>query len=423
MKNKSRLLFLSSGFLYKKNNSYNLGDVAQQKHAFDLVKQKLIGWQIIPIANSINEASLSDNIIPDSTIIRYLSASSIRLSPIRLFLRVIRNILFLINIKRVVNIGTPILLSSEGKKALNQFVSADALVVSGAGNIHDGYMRGVGLFWCLMIFGNVIAGRPTVLLGQQIGPLKNKLSRLIVRYSLRGVSFLGVRDQLSYETVLDLGIPEQIVYLTGDDGWHLEAESNEEVNNILKNSGITGEYIAVQFRLDENNPWNDKLLAIANQLDQLAEYYSLPIVFIPFYYSNKLDDREACNLLANQLSSKNIVLDLDPNPALIKGILGTASVAIGVANHFCVFAASMGIPTIALYSTPYMKHKLVGLNKFCNNVSILSSKDILSEEIFLKTFRTLSNKTKTINKGFHIDRKPDFYFNWIDLVSNEKVNQ
>jgi hypothetical protein len=47
----------------------------------------------------------------------------------------------------------------------------------------------------------------------------------------------------------------------------------------------------------------------------------------------------------------------------VKAVLGRASVGVGTANHFCVFAASMGTPVVGVYATPYMEQKLVGLAK------------------------------------------------------------
>ena len=73
-----------------------------------------------------------------------------------------------------------------------------------------------------------------------------------------------------------------------------------------------------------------------------------------------------------------------------KAILGRAALAVGTANHFCVFAASMRTPVIGLYATAYMEQKLIGLAKIWpHRIKALSKETGLLSGVLLDTARQL----------------------------------
>jgi len=258
---------------------------------------------------------------------------------------------------------------------------------------------------------------PVVMVGQQVGPLKGFFASRLVAFALRRASFVGVRDPLSYETAKQLGVLEKNLHLTGDDGWHLSstAEAEDKAKEVLAEHGISGKFISVQFRLDGNNPWEKEIAKLRLRLEELADNYGLPIVFIPFFSAAIFDDKDACRELAKEITATTALIDPGPDAALAKALLGHSALAVGVANHFCVFAASMGVPTIGLHATPYMAHKLQGLQRHCDHVVSLAATSLSDPKSLVCAAETLLQLARVV-PGKHLDRRPPDYLDWVQLV-------
>jgi hypothetical protein len=48
-------------------------------------------------------------------------------------------------------------------------------------------------------------------------------------------------------------------------------------------------------------------------------------------------------------------------------VLGSAYAALGMSYHFCTFALSQGVPTVALFAGDYYAQKAYGISQFWND--------------------------------------------------------
>ncbi|WP_257293959.1 polysaccharide pyruvyl transferase family protein [Endozoicomonas sp. YOMI1] len=210
--------------------------------------------------------------------------------------------------------------------------------------------------------------------GQQIGPVKRVISKIIIGGALKNVDLLGVRDKKSIKEAMLLGVDSANVFYSGDEGAYLTPSADEVAINFLMEAGVPKEFIAVHFRIDENCPFEryiDNYVGLIGKICQ--DLHINNIVLIPMSYSkNDTDDLAAIKLLEKKLKQVAFILDIGPKPDLTKAILKKASFAVGLANHFCIFSLSVGTPTVGVFATEYMKQKLSGIKEAYTGFECLS---------------------------------------------------
>ena len=156
--------------------------------------------------------------------------------------------------------------------------------------------------------------------------------------------------------------------LTGDDAWELTPADEGAVHMRLGSLGVPDSFIAAQIRFGGSVGWDEgDSTAVAASLDHLAKALELPLVFVPCHTGLGPDDKYAASRVREHLNVRSWTLDEELDAPTAKAILGRAELAVGTANHFCVFAASMGTPVIGLHSSPYMTQKIVGLAELWPN--------------------------------------------------------
>lgn len=359
---------IASGFTYALKRSRNLGDVAQQATTISRMREALGRPEILAIANSLNDRSDMEDVAMSYHLVGYLTSPPRQSLLANLFpkkaVAAFRAGLFLWNARRVRHGRSTVLLNEIGTKALQELRDADGLLVSGAGAFNDRYGDNVAAVWAIVMRSVAILGKPVVVSGQQLGPFSRFLPRIIARWALNSAMMVGVRDPISIDVASDIGIPRELVVLTGDDAWGLKPAEKKDVLDVLERNGINRPFIAAQIRLDPATDLsNNDAPTLGRILDSLSYSMKMPVIFIRMYYAKKDDDATSAKLVCDYMKSHPTVIEEDLEPSLTKGILQQASVAIGISYHFCVFASSAGTPTIGLYRSAYMEQKVEGLTK------------------------------------------------------------
>ncbi|MCC8996102.1 MAG: polysaccharide pyruvyl transferase family protein [Nitrosomonas sp.] len=416
-----KTLLFGGGFRYKKNNGINVGDIAQFENAILLLKENIPNIEITAIAHSLNDECVDESIPISRVLSEYLWGDQKKTIIGRIKI-VMRSLSLLLNAKRVAAGKKCIFLSAKGIQALREFYNIDFLFYSGAGTLNSMYFIGPVYIWILAM---LLARRlkvPYILLGQQIGPLDTRLSRWILKIALNGATFVGVRDQLSHQLASELGVTQKKLGLTGDEGIYLPPGDRSVAGEFLDKLNIPRDYIAVQFRLDSNCPFHEYIEDFARLYSDVAKALKKPLVFIPFSYANAGDDREAHKLISEKINAPYFLLDIGGQTQFTKAILSMASLAIGIANHFCAFAASVGVPTVGFHGTSYMCQKLEGLKQGRQHVislplSELSDTEKLSERIVLHANENA--RTERLKSSYN--QRPEGYWLWADRLAETGV--
>jgi len=412
---KHKAIVLTGGFKYRPTNGLNVGDVAQMLHVTQMLKEMYPQFEVVLLANGNNDESIFTDIEVNKDLVNFLAWPSMHYLPRRLKVVLRWSYLYMIAKSGYVASNK----NKAAQKIICFFRNANILIVSGGGVLHDGYIHSTALLWCLEIILAAALKVPIVMIGQQIGPLNYKLSQLIIGYTLRKVSFVGVRDEESKITAKSAGCPIDQIFYTGDEGAYLTPSDEVTIADCLKKHKIFGDFIAVQFRIDNNCPLEPYIDMFAKIIESVAvRFHNKQIVFIPFSYADRSDDRESCRLIANRLQMANVILDVNGDPMLTKGILSKATMAFGIANHFCVFAASVGVPTIGFSGSAYMAQKLRGIERVWKHFKMLEISEcenidhVLStiEDIMIDMTLYLKEKNKTVHN------KPKDYYKWTRLI-------
>lgn len=413
---KRKVLILSGGHKYIKTNGINVGDVAQLEHALHLIHTKLPGSTPTLLAHSINDCSPLHSLDYSQKLVSYLlKPPYIRVAG---YLRIISRATVLLIAARYLGSDTTTKVTSwRSAEVLQEFREAVALIVTGSGTLNDHYLKGPAFVWAIAILCAKAAGIPVILLGQQIGPLRGFLSRNLIGAALRRVDFLGVRDHQSIDIATSIGVAAHKIHYTGDEGQYLPPANEIVAKNALAELRIMQPFIAAHFRRDHNCPFHNQITDFASTLNLLSEKLGAIVVFIPFSYADNDDDREACRLVSAHLTVPNVIFDNGGNAAVTKGVIASAELAIGVANHFCVFAASVGVPTIGLYGTEYMKQKLLGISQVHHHVIACPFSAVLEQIQFLAMIRSAFANTKgDPDRAAVWDVKPSGYYDWLNIV-------
>jgi len=359
------VLLLISGWESAASGAVNLGDAAQYEQvSADL--GDVTGARLLGLAHSQGLTLSGDTPISDK-FATYLFGAPRRgrvRRAMRTVLAVLRALALVHNAGRVGRGLSPTALSASGREVLDEVARAQVLFLAGSGNFVDVYMSagGVPVRWALAVLIADRSGVPVVASGQQIGPLNKRRSRLVARIALRRVALLGVREPASARCAVELGVPPYKVILTGDDAWYLPPADPELVDRYLTDNALPERFVAAQIRFDRSNGLGprdgDRL---ARLLDRVSEALQLPIVFLSFHEGAVSRDRHAAALVTDAMKAQAFVAPGPLDARLAKGVLARAELAIGGANHFCVFAASSGVPCVAVHRAPYLRHKLDGL--------------------------------------------------------------
>lgn len=410
-------LFVASGFRFLPTEGVNLGDVAQFAHGIELLRAECPDRAITAIAHSLNDESVFPDIGFSNLVARYLLGTTGSKAARSVFL-VVRSI-GLITAATLVRLGVPARwFGARVSDIIEEFEGASVVFFSGAGAFNSRYLKGPVGIWVLIVHIASRLGVPVVMVGQQIGPLDSWWSRRTIGSALRRTQFVGVRDHASEQLALELGVPRERVVFTGDEGLYLDPASKAVSDAYLRTRGISPGFVAVHFRVDRNCPFEEDIEHLRFMLQGIHALTGKLLLFVPMSYASGGDDRESHRRLAAGMTAPMHLVEDAEDARLTKAILGEASLAIGVANHFCIFAASGGVPTVGVYKTPYMRQKLEGIARECEHVVAMSA-DTLADPVEVAR-AVVAHGGATDRARFVRATPPPGYLDWRALLRTER---
>lgn len=252
---------------------------------------------------------------------------------------------------------------------LRELNRARVMVVHGSGSFNS-------LWWYDWLYPKTaccLAGRvvgvPTVIASQGIGPLDDRLDRLVARVFFRSVVFVGVRDgEASTSLARSLGACRSTTWHTGDDSLLLKAESSLVADTALREAGVPDQKLLIGVNFRDSSSYSPAhheggTERLARLLDRLSDASGAHVVFVPISYDTADDDRKSAaavlNAMANPTSAT--VLTAEYPAALLRAMVGRMHLCIGTSYHFLLFALSEGVPALGLYKNTYYRHKQLGL--------------------------------------------------------------
>ena len=262
-------------------------------------------------------------------------------------------------------------LWTEDCRALIETLAGASCIISCGG----GYLN--SLWWaqelwpkCACYAAGTAMGKPVVLSGQGIGPITSRADRIMLKWGLRGATWISLREKGEGEGYIkSLGVSPNILGVAGDDAVDLPVCTRERINEILLHEGIdrNRETVMMNARLAgySQTCCDGHTVLLASLADRLIEQNGWQVVFIALSFEDLggADDRAAASAVSTCMRNRDDVRIVmgKYSPSEIKGIMGLCTVAFGMSYHFAVFALTQGIPCFTLYDTEYYRLKCSGL--------------------------------------------------------------
>ncbi|MDX1449568.1 MAG: polysaccharide pyruvyl transferase family protein, partial [Acidimicrobiia bacterium] len=244
---------------------------------------------------------------------------------------------------------------------------ADRLVIGGGGLIQD-YLptdpddrfseRHSNLgFWSTLAILARAKGVPTMTWALGVGPLSTDDGRAEASLFFSAVDLVTVRDPESAELARSLGaadpkvVADPAVLLEPADDDPIAAEAEVE---DLPTSGA--KKIVVSVRHWDDDRWMDPL---AEALDRLVDEIDADVIFVPFQHSGRglANDVLVSTRVAARMRNRarRAVLGTELSPTETLAAIGSADLLIGMRLHSVIFAATTGVPSVAMAYDPKVR--------------------------------------------------------------------
>jgi colanic acid/amylovoran biosynthesis protein len=254
-------------------------------------------------------------------------------------------------------------LSIDQKRSLDLFPQLTALVVKGGGFLHSyGKIYDVYVMY-YFLFDLMLAHRykvKTIILPNSIGPLKNNLSKYLVKKVISKSSYISVREDVSKKFLMEElsidvpTVPDLGFFLKGSDDNFLDYLTERGFDKTKKNIAITLRPYRFDGYSNADELYANYLNGIVNFIGiQVKRNYNISLVAHTLGPSAHEDDRLALKDVYNAISVevKNNVIYLEDfglNSRQIQKIYSYYDLLVGTRFHSVIFALNENVPSIAI---------------------------------------------------------------------------
>ncbi|NJR59646.1 MAG: polysaccharide pyruvyl transferase family protein [Cyanobacteria bacterium CRU_2_1] len=243
--------------------------------------------------------------------------------------------------------------TSHFESFIESFKKADLVVCSGGGYITDAFESKVNTTLGILSLA-IKLGKPTVMFGQGLGPLKKTTLYTKAKAVLPHVNLIALREKRSSVPLLNsLGVSSNCFTVTGDDAI--------ELAYAVRGSEL-GDGIGVNLRTaDYANVSAESITTVKLVLQNIARDRSIPLIPIPIEFIEPHADTKAIQQIL-----EGYEIDSDGGQSLntpleVAKQASRCRVVVTGSYHAGVFALSQGVPIVGLAKSEYYKDKFLGL--------------------------------------------------------------
>ncbi len=185
---------------------------------------------------------------------------------------------------------------------------------------------------------------PVAVYAQGLGPLNTGFARFLVKMALSGARMVSLRDSESVELLREIGVARGDVSLVADPAFALAPKDSAAARRIENREGV------VMFAL---RPWEvgrDITAEYALCARRIRVELGVEVVFAAFQPSA---DLALAKEMAELSGAMAVSFDMTPGQAL--GVVSKAQLIVGMRLHSLIFAASAGVPAVAIEYDPKVR--------------------------------------------------------------------
>lgn len=221
--------------------------------------------------------------------------------------------------------------------------------------------------------------KPVIIFAEGLGPFKSKFGRKISKIFFNKCTYISVRDEVSHEYLIDLGIKSKIDVVP-DSAFLLEKADDKNLNYKEANRllvGISVSELATKYGFKYGDE-EDSYLGFIRFMSEVSSYiidtYNADIIFVPHVIQIERDDHKTsediCNLIKNYSHTR--IADKNLDARQLKSIISYCDLMIASRMHASIAAISTGVPVIGIaYS-----HKMEGIFSMMDIKSVVNIKDL-----------------------------------------------
>jgi polysaccharide pyruvyl transferase CsaB len=227
----------------------------------------------------------------------------------------------------------------------------DVLVSGGGGLLQDATSIRSNLYYLGVLRLARHLGRRTMVLAQSIGPLQARLTRFLVRWGLRGVDAITVRDERSRRQLADLGLDVSGVRVTADPAFVVTPAPPARAQEILAAEGVPQDrpLLGVSLRPTENQA--RVLSATSASLTELIDEWAVRVLLFPFQPGQDRDLAAQAQAAVQRPAWTHVLQGEYTIPELL-ALTGQLDLLVGVRLHSLLFAAAQGVPFVGISYDP-----------------------------------------------------------------------
>ena len=261
---------------------------------------------------------------------------------------------------------------------------ADAFILGGGHPFQDQTSQAFLFFGLLLILIARVMGKKVMCYAVGAGPISSKAGKILSGWLINQADLVSVRDPVSREILLELGVKGEKVVVTADAAFTLGSVPAERADEILCAEGVrrgASPLIALCLRrwfCFRSAFWpqagrgggraggeSEKAKAVKAMFKEFCDYlvrkYDADIVLVPMRRSatgadpGQDDDRYSREVMEMvEKKQKVTLLRGDYTPRELKGILAAMDLVVSVRLHPLILAASSGVPVMGI---PFTRSK------------------------------------------------------------------
>lgn len=241
------------------------------------------------------------------------------------------------------------------RKSVSEIIKAVRscdLLISGGGSLLQDVTSNKSILYYLFVIRTALFFRKKVVLySQGIGPINEKRNRRLTSKILKKVDEIAVRDEASARLLQEIGVPQEKISVTADPVMRIKKAELETGAKILEDVGCrnTEERIVVGWAIKSADMSSEFLDEIEKSVQWLHENYNAESVLIPFHYEQ---DAGVAKALAERMGDRVHSITRKYLSGEMLSIIGNLDYLVGVRLHSLIFAAVMGVPSIAISYDP-----------------------------------------------------------------------
>jgi polysaccharide pyruvyl transferase CsaB len=293
-------------------------------------------------------------------------------------------------------------VSRNNIKGIIRAIKKCDIFISGGGTLfQDVTSRRSFIFYMAQIIMALKFKKEVFIYAQGVGPLNNKLNKLLFKHFINKVKYITIRDEDSYNELKNLKVIKPNIKITADPVFYLQ-DIFLKCNKAMKSNNFT---VGICIREWIKTPNLYKDLAVL--CDMLINKLNIEVKFIPFDQKNDyLFSKKVIDCMENKCE---IITTEGISFEKMVSIIKSMDFILGMRLHALIFASICNIPFSGITYDP----KIDAFLKRIDKKPVLDVHNI-DEEKIVKAVDSIKNEFNDMNFISYLDE--------LENLAKENIN-